>query len=204
MVSRFVRQSARDGWQRPLLIQTEATSSWTLATIFGVGTSIGGLLIFLAPHARDRWLFLTLSGCSVLFIGFSIWAVLWHFRHGEYNLEFNPKTKRFRRWKTSTLLTRSFVEHSYADFGAVRSIKKTVYSEEGEGEYVAVELLFKTTDLALEVGGFNLALEGVPRWRKFLNMSKGLGTESPLAAELRQALAKLMSIPDVGYVEPKY
>ncbi len=157
----------------------------------------GGFFAFLGRGARDPWLSALLLGGGAFMAIFPIWITLWVSQHGSFNFDINQKTQRVRKWKTSLFLKRSFDEYAYDDFRAVRSVQKI----EEDTCRVVVELLFKATKPALDVGRFNAIPPGASLWRRYSNKMHGMYTESPRGRALRQELAKLMGITDAGYFD---
>ncbi|MBW8720524.1 MAG: hypothetical protein JF626_00995 [Polaromonas sp.] len=190
-----------DGPQNWKSLQTGAPAglaAWLfiiLAILFMICS--GGFFAFLGRGARDPWLSALLLGGGAFMAIFPIWITLWVSQHGSFNFDINQKTQRVRKWKTSLFLKRSFDEYAYDDFRAVRSVQKI----EEDTCRVVVELLFKATKPALDVGRFNAIPPGASLWRRYSNKMHGMYTESPRGRALRQELAKLMGITDAGYFD---
>lgn len=191
-----------DGPQNWRSLQTEASAglaAWILL-ILAVPLMIcsGGFIAFLGRRAPEPWLsWLLLCTGTFMMVG-TVWWMLWTSQHGSFNFDVNQKTKRIRDWKTSLFLGRSFDEYDFDEFRAVRSVQRF-----GDDDiyWVVVELLFKTTRPALEVGRFGAVARGESRWQRCANTFRGLRTEGPESAALRHELVKLMGIADAGYFD---
>jgi len=193
--------SPTDGPQNWRPLQTGAPAGlagWIFIILASLFTICGGaFFLVLGRGAHDPWLSSILLGGGAFMAIFPIWMTLWVSQHGCFNFDINQKTKRVRKWKTSLFLRRGFDEYAYDDFCAVRSVQKI----EEDTCRVVVELLFKATKPALDVGRFNAIAPGASPWRRYVNKLHGVYTESPRGTALRQELAKVMLITDAGYFE---
>lgn len=158
----------------------------------------GGFFAFLGLGAREAWLSWLLLGTGTFMMVGTLWCLVWNSQHGGFNFDLNQKTKRIRKWKTSLFLERSFDEYDFDEFRAVRSVQ--TFGDD-DIHWVVVELLFKAAKPALEVARFGAIGRGASFWQRCGNTLRGLRTESPGGAALRQELVKLMGITDAGYFD---